>query len=709
MTSYPGGHGGYGAPGGGGGAGYPEKSAKTIYEQRKKLGRGTLQGETSQYHVEHLVTIILDPDEGLVTVKDALKRLVFLNTTGRIWVQEMYLQVEPNSISLLDCHTKEQLEKFDMLWIEQCKVEAGDASIGRLLALVLKDPQEDFPDIYLFQTAEANIIQSDIESGVADARSTVKKIRPETLRLNKEKLERMGIREDGTDIGSAQLSQGRSRGSHSRPPMPFMDQGMQPPPSSHDKDSNLKLMNNLLDEIEAFVRRLQKIQEALNEMGKRKNKKSKGKKKSSGEGVLTLRAKPPTIEEFTDHFQKYKLLLNLLSDMKLQLKNPPANDMLHHLMRPLQMMVLMSGGPDTGRTILSPPLSKNTVDFMKATLTSQEKMLWSSLGEAWTKPESEWPKGWKSSPYTPRLKEPIGNQLGFPAQPAPAPHMPPSSSTTHPPTAYPPPGHPPPAHPPPAQPAPTEPPESMAVASHAVAHKSGSLDRGERLNPGMAASPPQPSRPPLIKFVKAKYDFVARSSAELSINREETLEVLDDSSNWWKVQNENGSVGFVPSNMVEPLRKGRSPHSAGLDRHFFDDNAIYSAPERRKDPFDRRTTQMDLLTMELQNRLLLAAKPPVSQTNHVTRDSMSEISIHSQPADVQLWLSTQGYHHRTQAHLTGINGDQLFAMSRDYMMVVCPEEGAQLYSRLDQYRPHSWDQNFSNDLGRRMLMMPKYN
>nr|XP_032814272.1 epidermal growth factor receptor kinase substrate 8-like isoform X2 [Petromyzon marinus] len=407
----------------------------------------------------------------------------------------MYLQVEPNSISLLDCHTKEQLEKFDILWIQQCKVEAGDASIGRLLALILKDPQEDFPDIYLFQTAEANIIQSDIESGVADARSTVKKIRPETLRLNKEKLERMGIREDCTDDGSAQLSQGRSRGSHSRPPMPFMDQGMQPPPSSQDNE--LKLMNSLLDEIEAFVRRLQKIQEALNEMGKRKKKKSKGKKKSSGEGVLTLRARPPTKEEFTDHFQKFKLLLNLLSDMKLQLKNPPANDMLHHLMRPLQMMVLMSGGPDVGRTILSPPLSKITVEFMKATLTSQEKVLWNNLGDAWTKPESEWPKGWKSSPYTPRLKEPIGNQLGFPAQPTPGQHIPPSPSTAHPPTAYPsqghpPPAHPPPAHPPPAQPAPAEPPEAAAVASHAVAHKSGSLDRGERLNPGIAASLPQP-------------------------------------------------------------------------------------------------------------------------------------------------------------------------------------------------------------------------
>uniref|UniRef100_S4RML5 Uncharacterized protein n=1 Tax=Petromyzon marinus TaxID=7757 RepID=S4RML5_PETMA len=395
-------------------------------EQRKKLGRGTLQGETSQYHVEHLVTIILDPDEGLVTVKDALKRLVFLNTTGRIWVQEMYLQVEPNSISLLDCHTKEQLEKFDILWIQQCKVEAGDASIGRLLALILKDPQEDFPDIYLFQTAEpkANIIQSDIESGVADARSTVKKIRPETLRnlMNPHDTARPWF----------------------KPPSPAR---MQPPPSSQDNelvseaavltttamfekshrklptrqgphsnitpyfvttadDHRLKNATCLLDEIEAFVRRLQKIQEALNEMGKRKKKKSKGKKKSSGEGVLTLRARPPTKEEFTDHFQKFKLLLNLLSDMKLQLKNPPANDMLHHLMRPLQMNMLRAhgGGPDVGRTILSPPLSKITVEFMKATLTSQEKVFWNNMGDAWSKPESEWPKGWKSSPYTPRLK-----------------------------------------------------------------------------------------------------------------------------------------------------------------------------------------------------------------------------------------------------------------------------------------------------------------
>ncbi|KAF8381377.1 nck-1 [Pristionchus pacificus] len=51
-------------------------------------------------------------------------------------------------------------------------------------------------------------------------------------------------------------------------------------------------------------------------------------------------------------------------------------------------------------------------------------------------------------------------------------------------------------------------------------------------------------------FVVTKFDYNAQEDQELSIKKNERLKLLDDSKNWWKVMNELGQVGFVPSNYV---------------------------------------------------------------------------------------------------------------------------------------------------------------
>lgn len=52
------------------------------------------------------------------------------------------------------------------------------------------------------------------------------------------------------------------------------------------------------------------------------------------------------------------------------------------------------------------------------------------------------------------------------------------------------------------------------------------------------------------EVVVAKFDYVAQEATELSVKKNERLILLDDSRNWWKVRNEAGQGGFVPSNFV---------------------------------------------------------------------------------------------------------------------------------------------------------------
>ena len=51
-------------------------------------------------------------------------------------------------------------------------------------------------------------------------------------------------------------------------------------------------------------------------------------------------------------------------------------------------------------------------------------------------------------------------------------------------------------------------------------------------------------------YVVAKYDYRAGGAEELDLTRNERLTLLDDSREWWRVQNVRQQSGFVPSNYV---------------------------------------------------------------------------------------------------------------------------------------------------------------
>uniref|UniRef100_A0A2D4F6S8 PID domain-containing protein n=1 Tax=Micrurus corallinus TaxID=54390 RepID=A0A2D4F6S8_MICCO len=302
-------------------------SAKDLYEQRKKYSNSNvIMHETSQYHVQHLATFIMDKSEAIVTVEDAVRKLKQLNSKEKIWAQEMLLQVNDKSIRLLDCGTQEELEDFLLPTVQHCQTVLNQMRYPSILLLVCQDSEQHKPDIHFFNCdeVEAEMVHEDIESALADHKFG-KKIRPQTLKVNQEKIkQRQSILPPPQ--GPAPIpfhDESRSfRKNNQNRVVPLSQPEYDRRSSSQDYDESraalaqkiekeTQILNCTLDDIELFVAKLQKAAEAFRQLNQRKKGK-KNKKKGPAEGVLTLRAKPPHETEFLGCFQKIKLALNLL-------------------------------------------------------------------------------------------------------------------------------------------------------------------------------------------------------------------------------------------------------------------------------------------------------------------------------------------------------------------------------------------------------------
>ncbi|XP_015208463.1 epidermal growth factor receptor kinase substrate 8a isoform X3 [Lepisosteus oculatus] len=552
-------------------------NAKALYEQRKNYAKNSINSmtDTSQYHVEHLTTFVMDRKEAMITIEDGIRKLKLLDAKGKVWTQDMLLQVDDKTVSLIDGETKNELENFPLSTIQHCQAVMNACSYDSILALVCKETGQGKPDLHLFQCddVKANLIQADIESAISDSKGGKQKKRPDTLR--------MILKADAdippppsapapvppatvtqVDVKSrvAAWSAWASAEQHDYDKHKYFSEHDEPPETMAARvDRDVQILNHILDDIEFFVTKLQKAAEAFNELSKRKKSK-KNKKKGPGEGVLTLRAKPPSQEEFVDCFQKFKHAFNLLGKLKSHIQNPSALELVHFLFTPLNMVIHTTGGVELAKSILSPLLTKDAIDFLHSTVTPEERQLWMSLGDTWTKSRMEWPKEQYVPPYVPHFRngwEPplltfMGtsreqelNQLAESLanvaehqrkeelrrlsleQPS-VQDFPPSDGYAFSNTAYKR-GH--------------YLDQEMAVAAFKQAvsrHVDRNYEAHGRIQPK--------------NYAKSKYDFVARNTTELSVVKDEVLEVLDDRKQWWKVKNASGASGYVPNNILEITR-----------------------------------------------------------------------------------------------------------------------------------------------------------
>ncbi|KAL4597487.1 hypothetical protein GN956_G26005, partial [Arapaima gigas] len=107
--------------------------------------------DTSQYHVEHLTTFVMDRKEAMMTVEDGIRKLKLLDAKGKVWTQDMLLQVDEKAVSLIDMETKNELENFPLGTIQHSQALLNACSYDSILALVCREPGQSKPDLHLFQ------------------------------------------------------------------------------------------------------------------------------------------------------------------------------------------------------------------------------------------------------------------------------------------------------------------------------------------------------------------------------------------------------------------------------------------------------------------------------------------------------------------------------------------------------------------------------
>uniref|UniRef100_A0A8C1C0N9 EPS8 signaling adaptor L3b n=1 Tax=Cyprinus carpio carpio TaxID=630221 RepID=A0A8C1C0N9_CYPCA len=514
------------------GSGMSRPSAKSIYMQRKEYAESiSRQQDNFHYRVEHLFTCVLDGRE-VSSIDDCVNRLKNMDSKGKVWGQDMILQVQANQLQLCDIETKEVLESVHLSSIRATRAVLDSCVYDSLLIISVQDPSQRAPQAFLFQCEEtgAQEVANDLEKAKQqggdatpplkepqmDIRSHLESIigrgypgsmkRPAPMQSNSPPPEfpppQYNNYEDYDDRMHSPIMPFARDEAPNRPMQSEEDQ-TQPPFSDVERDS--EIFNHVAADIETFT---YKVGSALPKDDGSKKKKKK-KKNASKKFVASI----PPVEEYISYLQKIKYGFNLLGKLDGHLKNPPAFDLVHSLFSSLAFIVSQYP-PNIPPTVLSQLLTEKALHLLGKCVTPNEDVLWGSLGDAWGIPRSKWPNGDQIPPYYPEFYD------GW--QP-----LPPGPSQS--------------------------PPGSRQL----------SRSNSERFPPGnaMQRSPEQDNRAwntPSVRsaelplYMRVIYDFMARNSQELSVMQGDMVQVTDKSGQWWKVKNSRNEEGYVPQNVLEP-------------------------------------------------------------------------------------------------------------------------------------------------------------
>ncbi|XP_030769330.1 epidermal growth factor receptor kinase substrate 8-like protein 1 isoform X2 [Rhinopithecus roxellana] len=655
--------------------------------------------DVSQYPVNHLVTFCLGEDDGVHTVEDASRKLAVMDSQGRVWAQEMLLRVSPDHVTLLDPASKEELESYPLGAIVRCDAVMPPGRSRSLLLLVCQEPERAQPDVHFFQGLRlgAELIREDVQGALHNYRSGRGERRAAALRATQEELQRDRSpaaetpplqRRPSVRAVISTVERGAGRGPPQEKPIPEAEEAQRPGPagtsSSADPASpdlgprgpdlavlqaerEVDILNHVFDDVESFVLRLQKSAEAARVLEHRERGR-RTRRRAAGEGLLTLRAKPPSEAEYTDVLQKIKYAFSLLARLRGNIADPSSPELLHFLFGPLQMIVNTSGGPEFASSVRRPHLTSDAVALLRDNVTPRENELWTSLGDSWTRPglellpeegppyRPEFFSGWEppvTDPQGRAWEDPVEKQLQHERRRR-------------------------------QQSAP-----QVAVNGH------------QDLEP---ESEPQLESETAGKWVLCNYDFQARNSSELSVKQRDILEVLDDRRKWWKVRDPAGQEGYVPYNILTPHPGPRLHHCQSPARSLNSTPPPPPAPApapppalarprwdscdslNSLDPSEKeKFSQMLIVNEELQARLAQGRSGP-SRTVPGPRAPEPQLSPHSDASEVRAWLQAKGFSSGTVDALGVLTGAQLFSLQKEELRAVSPEEGVRVYSQVTVQR-----------------------
>ncbi|XP_042203254.1 epidermal growth factor receptor kinase substrate 8-like isoform X2 [Homarus americanus] len=565
------------------------------------------------YVLEHLATFRVSPESDLVYPADGMRRLLHMEKTSGIWTQKMLLRLDKKWVYIQSHENGDVVEKFPMELIREPT------------AFTSEDPKELYNNIFIFVVAEdpKRNYQNPTEMHIFQC-----------LRISaKDVVEDVKLFMSGKGVPGRGRAARAGRGEHIPPPP--QEPAPEPPlangyrgdfsdsevrgeargprserssvshnddvssTSSEKYERDVAILNSCFDDIERFIGRLEHTAAATRELERRRRSR-KSKKKDIGDGLLSMRAKPPPEREFVDIFQKFKLSFILLAKLKAHIHDPNAPELVHFLFTPLAIIVDASRDSNYGANlptkVLSPLLTADAIDLLTNCLTSRETELWQSLGDTWCIPRNMWKYDVRpyqpvfSSGWAPELIEDsrersnvLASEVASEAkrtraeeirnaqreaemrqgrlrtdeygsdfydsdrrEPSPSPgrYYPrderPRSMT--PPSEYPQAGR-------------------SDISQDSVDQPTFEKHQRQWLNDLKSRG---------AKIVQVTYPRTANNDKELTVVRGEYLEVMDDSRKWWKAINARGQVAHVPHTIVTPYaadQDGKEDYRADVRRN----------------------------------------------------------------------------------------------------------------------------------------------
>ncbi|XP_062264081.1 epidermal growth factor receptor kinase substrate 8-like protein 1a [Platichthys flesus] len=441
--------------------------------------------------------------------------------------------------------------------------------------------------------------------------------------------------------------------------------------TQQNAEREVEILNHCFDDVERFMGRLQQTAEAQSVLDQRTKKSRKSKKKPGpDDDLLTMKAFPPSEEDFLDVFQKIKYSLSLLDRLKSSISQPDASDLLHHIFVPLGLMVKTTGGPALAASVVSPAMTSGAVSLLQEHLAGGEQELWTSLGSNWTSSCSNLDVS--AGPYSPvfldgwqsQARDSAGQPLEDPI------------ALQH------------------KQDALRERRQPQTLQKPARQAAEGAGEGTDEVEGN--GLPPEGER-----FYCCSYDFVARNSSELSVLQGETLEVVESAARWWKCRNRFDQIGFVPHNILEPLsalnntgrdnplvrRESKIALSPPTNYFSFPPSSPDGTSPTAASPTTRpRSGEESDRVLIINDELLLrlagrkeSVRPPVVPR---TPDTSTSLNYHSPPAEVEAWLNAKGFNQQTIQGLGILSGAQLFSLNKEELRLVASDDGARVYSQI---------------------------
>ncbi|XP_058993436.1 epidermal growth factor receptor kinase substrate 8-like protein 3 isoform X3 [Mustela lutreola] len=476
-------------------------SSRAIYLQRKDYVQAISSEPTClQHRVEHLMTCKLGTHK-VQDPRDALRKLQEMDAQGRVWSQDLLLQVRDGWLQLLDIETKEELDSYRLDSIQAMDTALNTCSYNSILSITVQESGLPATSTLLFQCQEVGAeqlrtgLQRALEEEQQQSRPPSGAHRPSQDRWRGPPLEGSFPKEQAPPLekGSPPEQPYWMTAGCSAPPSPrplarnssvrelgtFTLPPLLRPPSPENLERDEEILNHVLRDIELFTGKLKETQGMNNH-----KKKRLGKKKGKNQWVMTQ-------AQYTDCFQKIKYSFNLLGKLATWMQEGNAPEFVHILFQLLDSILAHCPEPGLATQVISPLLTPKAIDLLQSCLSPAETDFWKRLGVAWTTSRADW-TGVEPPPYQPTFSD--GWQRPEPSSQAPSGYQ-----------------------------------------------NSTSL---------------RPVRPALK--MQVLYEFEARNPQELTVAQEEVLEVLDQSKRWWLVKNEKGQTGYIPSNILEPLQSGAS-------------------------------------------------------------------------------------------------------------------------------------------------------